>query len=320
MKTMTPALAAHIIQPVTTLAVCWRIEKNNGVLILGTQHDRNITVAVSQHPVVDLTGIYLAQAAITGSDVKSASDMSVDNMEVEGATDSSVPDSSGGVAIDLSVYDIEAGTLDNAPVTVFLCNWADPDAGQAILRRGRLGALARDSDGRYRTEVRGLGQLLSQNIGSIYQETCNVVRFGDARCQFDVDSIRIDAPVTSVTNNKEFSIAEPVTTPPAGYPLGGEVVFLTGDNTGYVREVKMTTIAGGALTVQLYEELPADVVPGDQLQLTPGCDRRWSTCRAYQNLLNFRGWGVYIPGTMAMMRGNAPGECAVPLPGSEGST
>jgi uncharacterized phage protein (TIGR02218 family) len=315
MKTLTPAFAAHIRQPVTTLAVCWRIEKNNGELILGTQHDRDIAIITSQHPLIDLAGIYRARAAITGSDVRSSSDSSIDNMEVAGATESN-----GEVTIDLTVYDIEAGTLDNAPVTVFLVNWSDPDSGQAILRRGRLGALSRDSDGRYRTEVRGLAQLLSQHVGWVYQETCNVVRFGDARCQYDVDSIRIEAPVTVVTSNKQFAIAEPVTTPPAGYPLGGEVTFLTGDNEGFVREVKSTTVAAGVLTVELYEEFPADVDVGDQLQLTPGCDRRWSTCRAYHNLVNFRGWGVYLPGTMALMRGTTPGECEVPLPGEEGET
>lgn len=316
MKSLTPAFAAHIREPVTTLAVCWRIDKHNGESVLGTQHDRDITITTSQHTLVDLSGVYRAQAAITGSDVRSGSDSSVDNMEVEGATTTS----DGDLVIDLTVADIEAGTLDNAPVTVFLVNWSDPDAGQAILRRGRLGALSRDSDGRYRTEVRGLAQLLSQNVGWVYQETCNVVRFGDARCKYDVESIRVEAPVTSVTSNKQFAIAEPGSPPPAGYPLGGEVTFLSGANAGFVREVKMSTVAGGSLTVELYEEFPDDVEVGDQLQLTPGCDRRWSTCRAYNNLVNFRGWGVYIPGTMALMRGNAPGECEVPLPGQEGET
>jgi uncharacterized phage protein (TIGR02218 family) len=316
MRTLTPAFAQHIREPVTTLAVCWRIVKSTGELVLGTQHDRDITVSISQHSIVDLTGIYRAQAAITGSDVKSGSDMSVDNMEVEGAADRTGDE----VTIDISVHDIEAGTLDNAPVTVFMVNWNDPDAGQAILRRGQLGALARDSHGRYRTEVRGLAQLLAQNVGYVYQETCNVVRFGDSRCQYDVESIRIEAPLTAVASNKQFSIAEPGAAPPAGYPLGGEVLFVSGDNTGYLREVKSMTVAGGELEVELYEELPAPVEVGDQIQLTPGCDRRWSTCRLYNNLANFRGWGVYIPGTMAIMRGNTPGDCEIPLPGDEGST
>lgn len=316
MKTLTPAFAAHILGPETTLAVCWRIEKSNGELVLGTQHDRDISVSVSQPAIVDLIGTYQAQAAITGSDIRSSSDMSADNMEVEGATDRSGDE----IAIDLTVYDIEAGTLDYAPVTVFLLNWTDPDAGQVILRRGRLGALSRDSRGRYRTEVRGLSQLLSQTIGWIYQETCNVARFGDARCKFAVASIQIDAAITTVINRKQFSIAAPGTDPPAGYPAGGEVLFLSGDNTGFVREVKTAAISMGSLDIELYEELPDDVVVGDQLRLTPGCDRRWSTCRAYGNLPNFRGWGVYIPGTLAMMRGPAPGECTVPLPGEEEST
>lgn len=316
MKTLTPTFASHIREPVTTLAVCWRIEKNNGELVLGTQHDRDITITDSQPSIVDLTGVYRAQAGITGSDMQSSSDMSADNMEVQGATDRTGDE----VAIDLTVYDIEAGTLDYAPVVVFLVNWQSPDSGQAILRRGRLGALTRDSDGRYRTEVRGLAQHLSQNIGFVYQETCNVVRFGDSRCGYDVSSIQITAPITAVTSNKQFSIAAPGTPPPAGYPLGGEVMFMTGENAGFVREVKATTVAGGVLTLELYEELPADVVVGNEIQITPGCDRRWSTCRAYSNLVNYRGWGVYIPGTLAMMRGTTPGECEVPLPGSEGNT
>lgn len=319
MRTLTPAFAAHVREPVTKLAVCWQVQKHNGELILGTQHDRDITITVSQHTIVDLTGVYRAQAAITGSDIRSSSDMSVDNMDVDGAT-APASDSSGDVTLDVSVADIEAGLLDNAPVTVFLVNWASPDAGQAMLRRGHLGTLTRDSDGRYKTEVRGLSQLLSQQIGHVYQETCNVVRFGDARCRYDVDAIRIESPITAVVSNKHFSIAEPGTVPPAGYPLGGEVLFLSGENEGFTREVKVTTVAGGALTLELYEELPADVEIGDQIQVTPGCDRRWSTCRAYGNLLNFRGWGVYIPGTMAMLRGNTPGECEVPLPPTPDTT
>jgi uncharacterized phage protein (TIGR02218 family) len=319
MKTLTPAFAAHIREPVTTLAVCWHIQKNDGALILGTQHDRDIEITVSQHPLLDLSGVYRAQAAITGSDIHSGSDMSVDNMDVDGATQSA-GDSSGYVAVDISVADIEAGLLDNAPVTVFLVNWSTPDAGQALLRRGRLGNLTRDSEGRYRTEVRGLSQLLSQQIGYVYQDTCNVVRFGDSRCRYDVEAIRIESPITAVVSNKEFSIAEPGTPPPAGYPLGGEVLFLSGENEGYTREVKVMTAAGGSLALALYEELPEDVEIGDEIQITPGCDRRWSTCRAYANLANFRGWGVYIPGTMAMIRGNAPGECEVPLPEGPGST
>ena len=142
MKTLTAAFAAHLREPVTTLAVCWHVEKRNGALIRGTQHDRDITITVSQHDIVDLTGVYRAQTAITGSDNHSSADLSVDNMDVEGATENA-SDSSGDITLDVSVADIEAGLLDGAPVTVFLCNWSSPDAGQAILRRGQLGNLTR---------------------------------------------------------------------------------------------------------------------------------------------------------------------------------
>ena len=80
MRTLAAALQSELAQSVTRLAVCWRVERGDGVLILGTEHDRDITISTGT-----LAGEYLVQAGVTGSGVKSSSDMSVDNMEVSGA-------------------------------------------------------------------------------------------------------------------------------------------------------------------------------------------------------------------------------------------
>jgi hypothetical protein len=68
MLELTTALAAHFLEEVTTLAVCWRIERTDDLLILGTQHDRSITVVDDLGG--DYAGTYLAQAGITGSDIR----------------------------------------------------------------------------------------------------------------------------------------------------------------------------------------------------------------------------------------------------------
>jgi uncharacterized phage protein (TIGR02218 family) len=161
-RTLPPELTSHLAGSVTTLAVCWRVERSDGVLILGTEHDADITIAEGDSPGDSpgnpYAGTYYARAGITGSNVRSTSDMSVDNMEVQGAINN------GDLAIvDLSAADIEAGLFDDAAVTLFLVNWEAPDDGQIVLRTGNIGEISRTAEGNYKTELRGLAQRLSTN-------------------------------------------------------------------------------------------------------------------------------------------------------------
>ena len=206
MKNYSPAYAAHLQQSNTTLAICWRIVKKNGELILGTDHDRDIAIEDTNIGLGDsgslafsLNGVYKASSGITGSDIKSGADMSVDNMEVQGAI------AQHGAIIDLSVADIEAGLLDGAEVTTFRVNWQDPSDFQEVLRHGVLGEITRDSDGVYRTEIRGLKQLLSQVITRTFSERCQVVRFGDSECKYEIANDTITGTVTSVTSARRFT-------------------------------------------------------------------------------------------------------------------
>lgn len=300
MKSIPPALASHLLGESTTLAICWLIRKSNGGYIRGTEHDRNIEIHDVGSPTTEVVGTYIAQANITGSDVRSTSDLSVDNMEVEGALSDEV------VLTDITVQEIEAGVLDHAPVTVFLCNWRQPDAGHVILRRGHLGTMSRDSDGRYKTEVRGLAQLLAQNIGQNYSERCNVVRFGDSRCGFNAESLRIYGTVIAVESRKVFTVGfgSPAPTLPMTWATGGEVTFTTGALANFTFQIKRTVRDGSNLEVELWEEASDDIQVGDEANGIPGCDRTWSTCKfVYANVANFRGFGLYIPGAMALLRG-----------------
>ncbi|MBW6496728.1 MAG: DUF2163 domain-containing protein [Burkholderiaceae bacterium] len=40
MKTLSPELQAHLDEGTTTLALCWRISRNDGVALGFTDHDR----------------------------------------------------------------------------------------------------------------------------------------------------------------------------------------------------------------------------------------------------------------------------------------
>lgn len=300
MRDIPAALLEHLRADAVSTAVCWYVEKGNGDSIRGTDHDRNVTIANTGSPSLGLEGVYLARAAISGSSTRSSADMAVDNMDVSGAVD----DATG--AFDVSVEEIEAGLLDRAPVTVFLVNWRRPDDGIVIVKRGWLGELARNSDEQYKVEVRGLSQALSQNIGQTYAERCNVVELGDTRCRFDIAGATRAAVVSSVVSRSGFTVAlTPGTAPPTeAYFYGGRFTFSSGANAGFSREVKRAVVTGGSAALEFWEEFPADVAASDAGAITPGCDRLLATCRdVFDNIANFRGYGVFMPGRAALIRG-----------------
>lgn len=301
MKTIPPLLLADLKADCTTIAFLWTIELGNGRLIRGTEHDLDITIPeTGDSPTDKYAGTYKAVASVTFGDVVSTSDLSVDNLEVTGAE----PQAPYTAVPDVTVDDIEAGLCDTAPVNVMLCNWMAPSHGYFTVKTGTLGAITRDSDGKYVTEVRGLTQALSQAIIRLFSATCNVVKFGDKRCKFDVAGATIAGTVVAETNRQLFSVDLAEGSPPSGFSYeGGTLTFTSGANAGFFREVKIDPNANGGL-IQFWDDFPEDMVPGDAFELSPGCDRQYLTCRdVYHNLVNSRMYGVFIPGLLALTSG-----------------
>lgn len=305
MKTLSPAYLAHILQPVTTLAVCWRIVKKNGEVITGTDHDRNIVIETTNtgsleldSPPLSLEGNYRAASGIAGSDIRSSADMSVDNMEVNGAIDVDLN-------IDISVADIESGVLDNARVTTFRVNWQDPNDFQEIMRHGFLGEISRTSDRRYKTEVRGLTQILQQTIGRTCGDRCDVAEFGDHRCKFPVEAATVSGTVTAVTSRRRFDTTLDLNSPAPSSPYFrlGKLTWVTGENAGFVGQVKLDDVGNVLGNLEMWEPFPLDVEVGDTFSLAPGCDRRYETCRdVFDNLINMRAPGIFVPGMDSIIR------------------
>lgn len=307
MKTGMPeALLSHLQGEVTTTAICWRIHLKDGSVILGTEHDEDILITETHcHDVAgtifeDLTGLYRAGAGIRMSDVRVSSDMSVDNSEAEGSVDDAM------AIPDLTVERIESGLADGAPVIAFKVNWQRPDDGQDVTNFGMLGEFEWDSSGRYRTEIRGVGQRLMQNIVQTFSERCQVVEFGDQRCGFDLAAATRLAVVTAVTNRRQFraQITSGDAPPTETYFDGARLTFTSGDNENFFREVKRAVETAGEFDITLWDEMPADIEVGDTLTLPPGCDRTPEACKLHgRYTTGWRGYGVFMPGMMALMKG-----------------
>ena len=295
MLALPAPLAAHLQGRALTLTVCWAITKADDTVIRGTAHDRDVTITAGSY-----AGVYRARSAAFATTIEGKSDGSVSNLDVR-----------GGLRVDatideISVAEIEGGLYDQARAVLLMVNWASPDDGQKVLMSGTLGEFYRDSDGLWRSEVRGLTQALSQQIMRTYSERCWVKLLGDSFCKLDLGPLTRTGTVTAVTSRKAFSVALDAgfAGPTATYYDGGRLAFTSGDNAGFVREVHAGTIAGDNVDVVLWEEAPADIAIGDTISLPPGCDRRYETCRdVHNNLVNFRGWGLYAVGRDRLMKG-----------------
>ena len=79
--------------------------------------------------------------------------------------------------------DIEAGRYDDAEVTTWLVRW-DNVAHREIRFIGTIGEITREQ-GVYRTELRGLTEMLNQPQGRAYLKTCSAV-LGDGGCKVNL--------------------------------------------------------------------------------------------------------------------------------------
>jgi uncharacterized phage protein (TIGR02218 family) len=268
MKPTTPALAAHLAGEVTTLATCWRLERADGWVRGFTDHDREL--------VVDgLT--YVASTGFLPSAIKTASDLSVDNLDVDGFLDDAA----------LRAEDLIAGLFDGARIEVFIVNWADLAQGRLLLRKGFLGEIKR-ADQRFSAEIRGLSYRLQQTAGKLYSRLCRV-DLGSSECGVALGPRTDTYAVTQVIAADTVRI---VTARATGFFTFGKATFTTGANAGAINEV----LLHDGQTIRLFVPMPRPIVVGDQIVLVAGCDKTPETCNAkFANILNFRG-EPHIPG------------------------
>lgn len=151
MRTISPALLAHLRGDVRTLATLWKITRTDGAIFTFTDHDAPITIG----------GYTYQSAAYTASAIDMTSDMSVSNMEVNSVFDSA----------SITQYDLDAGLWNSASVVIMLCNYMDATQGTVQIAAGLLGAI-KILNGKYSAELRGTSQIMQQGFGDHFQPSC----------------------------------------------------------------------------------------------------------------------------------------------------
>ena len=268
-RSMTAALEEHFQQPVTTVAVCWRIERRDGFILGFTNHDVEIEydgVTYSPFSSADLTD--LEQLASTNAD----------NMEIDIAFDSEY----------ITKEDMQKGKYDHAEMHIFMLNYEDTSQGIVKLLSGHLGpAEAREYGGK--AEMLSLGNLLNTQIGEVYSYKCRA-ELGDTRCGVDLDSYEVSGSVTSVTDRKQFT--DSGRSEADNYFKYGTVTFTTGNNSGWTREIK----AFSSGQFDLLFAFPFEIADGDTYTAVPGCNNYPDNCKnKFLNFVNYRG-EPHLPG------------------------
>lgn len=176
MRTVSPALLAHLQGDVRTLATLWKITRTDGAVFGFTDHDQSITVG----------GVTYQSATYSASAIDIPSDMSVSNLEMQSVFDSAT----------ITQYDLDAGLWNSALVSISICNYMDLTQGVVPVAGGIIGQV-KILNGRYVAELRGTTQIMQQGFGDHYQPTCRAT-FGDSKCKVNLAPLTFTGSVQSI--------------------------------------------------------------------------------------------------------------------------
>jgi hypothetical protein len=220
---ISPNLAAHYARGTTTLALCWRVELEDGAKFGFTSHDEDMLI----------DGVlYRASTGMTPSAIVGTSTMAVDNMEVQSIL----------TADFMTEGDLNAGRWDYAQVFIFEVNYKALGDGPLRIARGRLGEVtARRTD--FTAELRGLTDAYSRMIGEVYGPACRA-SFGDARCKVDLSLYTVTGAVQQVSGDGRV-ITDSARIEPG--PDGGKPIT----NISRARQAVVTCIGHGFVSGEL---------------------------------------------------------------------
>ncbi len=287
MRAVPSALQVKLDSGVTTLCRCWLLTRRDGVVQGFTDHDEDITL--------DGT-ICRASTGLNASEATQQLGLAVTASEVSGALADET----------LTEADLAAGRYDAAAIDVWLVDWSDTSL-KMLLGRGTLGEVRREGTA-FAAEVRGLADRLSEEKGRLYTATCSA-DLGDARCGIDLTdpAFRGSGAITALNGVSAFAVSG-LAAFADGWFTAGRLTWSSGANSGLAMEVKNHRLAGGVVTIELWQAMPEPVAIGDAFTVTAGCDKRFTTCRdRFANSINFRGF-PQIPGNDFIISYPVPGE------------
>lgn len=264
----------------TTFGGAWIVRRRDGAVFGFCDHDRPLVVAgVTCEP----------SAALTPSEAAASLGLSVDEMDAGGALSSQT----------LTETDIAAGRWDGAEVEAYEVDWQS--GSSRLIGRFSFGGIER-SGGAFRVELRSRAAGLDRPQGRAFLNSCDA-RLGDGRCGVDLAQAGRRA-VGTVTAVSGLTVTVSGVGSLASVHLSRGVARLTSGAAAGLDPLEIRAAnrrPGGGTVLHVWRRPQAPVSVGDLIEVTVGCDKTFSTCRArFGNGDNFRGC-PHMPGNAAVM-------------------
>lgn len=280
-KIVSSTFKTHLADEVTTNCTCWQLTRRDGIVFRFTDHDQDI---------VYLGNTYEAAFGYNRSAVQTSHDFSVDNLVMTGFYDGSR----------VTVEDLRAGLFDFADVRIFMLNWADLTMGDIKIKRGYLGDVTSTPSGIFETQLNGLNQILTNNVGDLFTPTCRVDlgSSGFRKCNKNLTDMTVTGAVSSLYNTRQFfstiNGGVPAFAVDNWYTLG-VLTWTSGLNIGRNIEIKGWSQANAGILLYLPMQEPVQV--GDTFSMYPGCNKHVAHCRdKFNNIVNMQA-EPYVPGS-----------------------
>jgi uncharacterized phage protein (TIGR02218 family) len=256
----------------TSLALCWRLERLDGAGLALTNHDGQVTSEGARYePAPGMT-----PAAVTRS-----LGLEPQSAEAAGALSSA----------ELSETDLALGRWDGTGVRLTAVDWEAPESEPMQLLGGEIGGVSIDGDA-FSADLLGAAAALEGPVCPATSAECRA-EFGDKKCRIDLAGRTIVAHVIAAETGSltlDVSVDDRF--------VLGRLRYMSGANCGL-----STVILSASGSVVEIRDLPRAVVEaGCRVELREGCDKRFETCVSrFANAANFRG-EPHLPGNDLLTR------------------
>jgi len=252
---------------------CWKWTRTDGEVLRFCDGNREITLSGD---------VYSPVGGFSASAEESTDGVRAGNRDLKGVLRDER----------ITFADLDAGKYRGCRIEEFIVDLMYPWKGN--LRRNSYHIINTSFNGEtYEVDLDGPLTKLGITRGYTHQRSCSVENFGDARCGFDLEAVRVSASVTVVDSRKQLQTTIPTGEGEEFYDEGQITWGVGSANEGLKSDVKAYSEANGVIVLQV--ETPYDIEVGDDFTIVPGCNREFSTCQRFQNEANFRGF-PHIPG------------------------
>lgn len=265
-----PGFETALAGELTSLAICWKLVRRDGIALGFTTHDRPLVIGGMR---------YESAPGMAPSAVVSSDGLEVDTMEVAGALSADA----------ITSADLREGRFDGAEVRLFMVDWRDLAAGDILLASGTIGTIeiGNGPDAGFTAAIRGPTSVLAASRIETYSPECRA-ELGDWRCRVSMRG-RIFRSVVSEVAGGAIRVTGIDSLNADDYP-GGRLRLISGPLAGVERRIV------AALDGRLWPDEPVNVAVGDGVMLREGCDKQFATCAGrFENAPNFRG-EPHVPG------------------------